>query len=70
MSEPTSKTTMGLDLCDVSPASHGERLRHFLTDFAGQDQVKRMECHDIAWQAATEEMLDEIHTMLRHLTGV
>lgn len=63
MSNPTT-------LADISAASHGERFQHRLADFAGKDHAKRLQCYDLAWQAATEEMLDEMHAMLRHLTGV
>ena len=58
-----------MTLADVSAANHAERFNRFLTLFAGHDEHKRTVCHHIAWKAATTEMLDEIHTMLRHLTG-
>lgn len=59
-----------MDIEDVSPASHGERERHYLHDFVGKTGTSPDLSHEdiqIAHNMATAEMLDEIHTMLRRL---
>jgi len=61
-----------MTLDDISDAQHGERMRHFLKQTSGKTggspDLTQAEV-DHAWHCATEEMLAEIHTMLRHLTG-
>jgi hypothetical protein len=60
-----------MELNDCCDARHGMRTRNFLDDFAGKDdgtpvnRQRRAKLHDLAHQAASVEMLDEIHTMLR-----
>ncbi len=64
---------MTLTLDDISDASHGERMTHFLHQTSGKTgaspDLTQAEV-DHAWRLATEEMLNETHCMLRHLTGV
>ncbi|MFC5358126.1 hypothetical protein [Azospirillum himalayense] len=60
---------MALTLDDISDASHGERMTHFLHQTSGKTGSSPAEV-DHAWRLATEEMLNEAHCMLRHLTGV
>jgi hypothetical protein len=61
---------------DISNASHGKRLDHYLDQYGGKSDgtparmVKRAQAYDLAHNAATVEMLDEIHLMLRVLSGV
>lgn len=58
---------------DVWHGCHGERTRHFLEQHYGTPNfAKQLTMEDIqrAEGMATVEMLDEIHCMLRHLTGV
>lgn len=62
-----------MTLDDISDAPHGERVRHFLKQTSGKTgsspDLTQTEAEH-AWRCATVEMLDEIHAMLRHLTGV
>lgn len=64
------KTILPPDVCD---ACHGRRLDHYLEQFGGKSDGtpernrRRGEVYDLAHQAATAEMLDEIHLMLRTL---
>lgn len=52
---------------DVSDFRHGEREAHYLTSFGGQNIEDRLRVRHLAYNAATAEMLDEIHVMLRQL---
>jgi len=56
-----------VQLDDCSDYSFGERFYSFLDQYGGKDHNKRIQIYDIAWQAAQEEMLNEIHCMLRYL---
>ena len=57
-------------ISDVSCLSHGDRFHHYLDSYGGTEPSTRLQAFDMAVQAADHEMLDEIHTMLRHLCGI
>ena len=57
-------------LSDVSSLSHGERYHHYLDSWGGEDMNRRAAISGDAAQQANAEMLDEIHTMLRHLCKI
>jgi hypothetical protein len=56
-----------MDLHDVSDAQFGKREHNYLDQYGGKDAYRRAEVSDLAHAAASEEMLDEIHCMLRAL---
>lgn len=58
------------DLSDVSSIDYGDRLFHHLDNLGGKQPRRRAEVYELAHAQATGEMLDEIHTMLRHLCGI
>jgi hypothetical protein len=70
MPDPLHNPTLPPDVYD---ACHGHRLDHYLEQFGGKPDGtpernrRRGEVYDLAHQAATAEMLDEIHLMLRTL---
>lgn len=57
---------------DISTASHGYRTAHYLAQYAGKDAPaqEKVAMLPTAERAASAEMLDEIHQMLCHLTGI
>ena len=57
------------DLDDVSAYSFYERAEHYKKQMGMYDlpMHERPKIADMAHQQVTAEMLDEIHTMLRHL---
>ena len=57
---------------EISNASHGERTTHYLRQYAGKhaSAETRAAMLPMAENAASVEMLDEIHQMLRHLSGI
>lgn len=58
------------DLCDISTKGYGERVRGFLkSDFGKTGASPDLTNEDIRYckEKATEEMMDEIHLMLRTL---
>ena len=54
---------------DGSDHTYGERLAHYQGQFGMHDlpMDKRPAINAVAHELATEEMLTEIHAMLRHL---
>lgn len=58
------------DLSEISSASCWERQGHYLNQYGGKKMVDREAAFPIATFAAQAEMLDEIHAMLRQLTGI
>tara|TARA_R110000772_G_scaffold45492_1_gene104210 strand:- start:2361 stop:2552 length:192 start_codon:yes stop_codon:yes gene_type:complete len=58
------------DLIDVSEISFFERQRHYLDTYGGDTIDGIVGALPFANTAATAEMLDEIHTMLRHLCAI
>lgn len=56
-----------MELDDVCDASYGQRLQHYLNEYGGKDSALRAAAREEAHRAATIEMLDEIHVMLRRL---
>jgi hypothetical protein len=57
------------DLGDISAVSFFERQEHYLNTYGGGTIDGRMGALPFANTVAGAEMLDEIHTMLRHLCG-
>ena len=57
-----------MELEDVTKHSHGERVEKYLKLLCGEHSGLRPALYPRAREMATAEMLDEIHTMLRHLT--
>jgi len=58
------------DLSDITELSYGEREHHYLDSWGGEDIRSRVAIAPDARAQAHGEMLDEIHTMLRHLCGI
>lgn len=56
-----------ITLDDVSDLRHGAREAHYLKSFGGDKIEDRIQVAHLAYNAATAEMLDEIHVMLREL---
>ncbi len=52
-----------IDIADVSGASYGERLIHYSATVMKPDAITQ-EGIDLAHRMATEEMMNEHHTML------
>lgn len=66
-----TSTMNNMTLEDISDYSHSERTRLFLLSLTGKTATSNNLTTDdlaIAVSAATTEMLDEIHCMLRSLT--
>lgn len=61
---------MMADLSEVSSLRFGDRLYHHLDNLGGKNSRRRAEVYELAHGEALGEMLDEVHTMLRHLCGV
>ena len=58
------------DISDITNAPFGRRMRHFLQQHTGKTTASpglTGEDLDFAWRSAVEEMLDEVHAMLRAL---
>jgi hypothetical protein len=58
------------DLTDIDGLRYHDRLHHHLDNLGGKDPRNRAEIYDLAHSCAVGEMLDEIHLMLRHATGI
>jgi hypothetical protein len=58
---------MAMELDDITPARHGERMRGYIKSTHGSEALHRLTHEEVtsAHQKATAEMLDEIHLMLR-----
>jgi hypothetical protein len=57
---------MSVDLGNVSGISFGERQAHYLDSFGGDNIQTRAQMLDLSYAQAMGEMIEEIHTMLRH----
>jgi hypothetical protein len=55
---------------DITALSFFERQKHYLNCYGGSTIDGRLEAIPFANTSASAEMLDEIHTMLRHLCGI
>ena len=58
------------DISEITAISCWERQGHYLDQYGGKRMVDREAAWPMAVFAAQAEMLDEIHAMLRHLTGI
>lgn len=58
-----------MELSDICDAGFGERRAHFMKQICPHDAPDRTrhDCDQVACSMAQEEMLDEIHVMLREL---
>lgn len=59
-----------VDLGNVSAISFGERQAHYLNSFGGDNIQARVQMLDLSYAEAMGEMIEEIHTMLRHQCGI
>ncbi len=59
-----------MDIKDVCDADHNERVNHYMNQIcpANADMAEKVYLAKDACRLATQEMVNEIHCMLLHLT--
>ena len=59
-----------MDINDISSAGWGARFQNYRESFFGKKKLETIEEIDMINQAVLEEMVDEIHFMLRKLLNI